>query len=373
MDTCILKLYNELKNGRQYLMEKDRYTIDRAVLHNESMFPKCLQKESAYFSKTIKRKIIDEGTYLITSSCKMLGKEFHLNVVLCTPLDTVDVEKMFFSMYLWLYVINVIATDNSHKCSRIMEITIFMADVSKELPSMGSEIIGPEHVNSGYTYTCKEHNEIVIYREEEWFKVFVHESFHSYGLDFSAYNMDKYQDRLTNMFNIDTEILIYEAYCETWARVINIMMHHFMENPTQRFSSFKKTCVADFQKEAVHAMTQSCKILKYMGLSYKILISKDTSLQKCSRTLYKEKTNVFCYYILTSLLLFFLDDLMKWCCEHNYDCLCIPKNLKSIDRFIEFIEKRYDHEEFTDLLDECVDQLDDTSLRMTSFFVDPTK
>ena len=43
------------------------------------------------------------------------------------------------------------------------------------------------HVNSGYTYTCKENNEIVIYREEEWLKVLIHESFHAYGLDFSSF------------------------------------------------------------------------------------------------------------------------------------------------------------------------------------------
>lgn len=373
MDICILKIYNELQNGRSYLMDKDRYTIERSALHNESMFPKCLKKESHYFSRNIKRKIIDDGTYLLTSSCKMLGKEFQLNVVLCTPIEYIDVEKIFFSMYLWLYVINVIATDNSKSCSRFIDITVFLVDVPKELPVIGSEIIGPEHVNSGYTYTCKEYNEIVIYRDEEWFKVFVHETFHSYGLDFSSYNMDKYQERLYKMFNINEEILIYEAYCETWARVINIMMHNFLDHPNQRFSSFKKICIEDLQKEAVHSMTQSCKVLKYMGLSYKILISKDESLKKCSLTLYKEKSNVFCYYILTSLLLFFLDDLMKWCCEHNYDCLCIPKNIKSIDRFIEFIEKRYNNEDFTDLIDECVDELHDTSLRMTGFFMDAAK
>lgn len=373
MDNCLHKIYNELQNGKNYLMGKDKYHIVQSVLHNESMYPSSIKTTSHFFSKNIRKQIIEEGSYLLTSSCKMLGKEFNINVVLCKPIEYVNVEKIFFALYLWLYVINVLSTDGKNICSKKITISLYLVDAPKELPLIGSEIIGPEHVNSGYTYTCKENNEIVIYREEEWFKVFVHESFHAYGLDFSTINMDKYQDKIHNIFNIKGEVLLYEAYCETWARIINVIMHHFLENPKQKFSTFKKECIEDFQQETIHSMIQSCKVLKYMGLSYTILISKDKELKKCSQTLYKENTNVFCYYILTSLLMYYLDDFMKWCYENNYDCLCIPKNIKNIDKFINFIQKRYNNENFTDLLEECIDQLNDTSLRMTGFFMDTAK
>lgn len=373
MDNCLHKIYNELQNGRKYLMENDKYDITQEVLHNESMFPDSVKKESKYFSNRIKKRIVNEGTYLLTSSCKMLGKEFIIKIVLCKAIEYVDVEKMFFAIYLWLYVVNVISTDNNNSCSKKMTISLFLVDVPKELPMIGSDIISPEHVNSGYTYTCKENNEIVIYREEEWFKVLIHESFHAYGLDFSAYNMDKYQERLTSMFNVNIEILPYEAYCEAWARSINLIINNFLDNPKQKFSSLKRKCIHDFQKEAFHSMIQSCKVLKYMGLSYNILISKDPELQKCSRTLFKENTNVFCYYVLTALLMFYLDDLMNWCYKNNHDCLCIPKNVKNIERFLDFIENRYDDEDFTDLMDDCIDESIDTSLRMTTLFMDMTK
>ena len=375
MDKCLHKIYNELQNGKEYLSEHNNYTISKQVLHNESMFPPAIHKTSRYFTDNLKRKIINEGSYLLISSCRMLGKEFRVSIVLCKPIEYVNIEKMFFTIFLWLYVINTISTDNSKSCTKTLDITLFLVDSPKELPSMGSETIGPDNVNSGYTYTCKENNEIIIYREEEWLKVLIHESFHSYGLDFSSFNMDEYQSRIQEMFNVKSEILLYESYCETWARSLNVIMNHFVDNPTIKFPAFKKKCILDFQKETVHAMMQACKILKFTGISYHILISDDDELKKCSKTLYKESTNVFCYYIITSLLMFYLDELFTWCHHNNKDILCIPKKKQSINKFIQFIEERYDNEQFVDLMDECsgMEELYDPSLRMTAFFMDMAK
>jgi hypothetical protein len=375
MDACLHRLYNEFQYGKKYLDQQNDYIIRRQVLENESMFPACLHKKSRYFSDNIKHKIINEGAYLLSSSCRMLGKDFNVNVIICNAIEYVNVEKIFFTIFLWLYVISVITTDNSSTCSRTLDITLFLVDVPKELPIMGSETIGPEHVNSGYTYTCKENNEIVIYREEEWLKVLIHESFHAYGLDFSAFNMDQYQERIRKLFNINVELLIYESYCETWARLLNVMINHFIEQPSIKFTTFKKKCITDFQKETVHSIVQACKILKFMGLSYTIITTSDKKLKACSLTLYKENTNVFCYYIITALLMFYADDLFKWCGDNNYDYLCIPKNTKNIIKFIEFIEKRYKTEEFVELMDDCLDmdELRDPTLRMSSFFVDMAK
>lgn len=375
MDNCLHKLYNEFQNGKKYLDHQQDYIIRKQVIENESMFPACLHKKSRFFSDHIKHKIINDGAYLLTSSCKMLGKEFNINVIVCNAIEYVNVEKIFFTIFLWLYVISSITTDNSPSCSRILEITLFLVDVPKELPGIGSDTIGPEHVNSGYTYTCKEHNEIVIYREEEWLKVLIHESFHAYGLDFSTFNMDQYQERIRKIFNVNVEILLYESYCETWARLLNVMMNHYIDEPNVKFSSFKKQCIKDFQKETVHSMVQACKILKFTGISYTILISRDKKLQACSKTLYNEKSNVFCYYIISALLMFYADDLFAWCSENNYDYLCIPKKSKNVIKFIEFIEQRYNSEDFVELMDDCLDsdELRDPSLRMSAFFMDMTK
>lgn len=58
--------------------------------------------------------------------------------------------------------------------------------VQKELPENKSEVIGPVNANTGYTYRCEKNNEIVIYRQEEWFKVLMHETMHTFGNDFET-------------------------------------------------------------------------------------------------------------------------------------------------------------------------------------------
>ena len=188
--------------------------------------------------------------------------------------------------------------------------------------------------------------------------------------------MEKYQKKLHSMFNVNTEIILYEAYTETWARVLNIMITLYMENQKIKFSSYKKLCVKQFQKETVHGMVQSCKILRFMGLNYPILTTSDKSLRKSSILLYKEDTNVLCYYIITSLLFFYLDDFFEWCCNENIECIKMPKKIQNVEKFIHFIEEHYKEEEYSDLMEECLTmnyELKDPSLRMTSFFVDMAK
>ena len=73
--------------------------------------------------------------------------------------------------------------------------------------------------------------------------------------------------------------------------------------------------------------------------------------------------------------MFYLDELFTWCHHNNKDILCIPKKKQSINKFIQFIEERYDKEQFVDLMDECsgMEELYDPSLRMTAFFMDMAK
>ena len=63
---------------------------------------------------------------------------------------------------------------------------------------------------------------LLIYRKEEWFKVLIHELFHVLGLDFSVINYDNNKEILRKHFNnINSDLLISEAYCELWATILN--------------------------------------------------------------------------------------------------------------------------------------------------------
>ena len=95
--------------------------------------------------------------------------------------------------------------------------------------------------------------------------------------------------------------------------------------------------------ERFFSLFQMVKILDYMGLSYKNIIeSKDIVL----KNLYKEKTSVFSYYILKSILLYNYNDFIKWCENNNKNTLNFKKTYLNLNNLMDFIQKKYKNKEF---------------------------
>ena len=82
-----------------------------------------------------------------------------------------------------------------------------MTNLRKQLPSNMLDVLDVEHVNSAVTTSCTTSGSLVIYREEEWFKVLIHELFHVMGLDFSATHSDIYTSKLREYLNVDSDFL----------------------------------------------------------------------------------------------------------------------------------------------------------------------
>ena len=159
--------------------------------------------------------------------------------------------KMIKMIYQWL----TIATTNlRNSCSQHLTIYLYMTDFSKYLPTEKSEDIKIQHVNSAYTTSGQVKTDIIIYRKEEWFKVFVHETFHCLGLDFS------HLSHTSDISNIVSNSLssafvfapfdykLYEAYCETWARIINSVFYSFysLDNSSRTLDNFDEFCTFFF-------------------------------------------------------------------------------------------------------------------------------
>ena len=58
---------------------------------------------------------------------------------------------------------------------------------------------------------------------------------------------------------------------------------------------------------------------------------------------FKEKTNVFAYYIIKNLLLYFNVDFLIWCKQHNNNILTFNKNSATLDSFINFINEKHNN------------------------------
>jgi hypothetical protein len=187
----------------------------------------------------------------------------------------------------------------------------------KTIPKTKTEIIGAEHVNSAYTTSCVQNGEIVIFRKEEWFKVFIHETMHTYGLDFSSHQYAKLISMVKEVFPIRSEFSITDAYCETWARILNCAFTSFLSlKENENVNKFLMYMDVLMQMEKFFSLNQAVTVLNYMGLTYNDLYSMNEKSVLLRNTMYREKTNVFPYYILTAM---FMNDFQGFLslCKYN--------------------------------------------------------
>jgi len=167
----------------------------------------------------------------------------------------------------------------------LFEAEIFLTPCRKALPSMAGRVLGENEINTGY---AKAFEKLVVYREEEWCKVFIHETCHYLELDAAfphAFRLDSVPDLAA--FRIPTAISLAEVFCEVWARTLNCYA-------VARQS--KKPVEGLLEAERQHAVNTMVQILAYMGLTY-----ADLFTEKAAR--YQEDTNVFSYIVLGAIVL----------------------------------------------------------------------
>jgi len=199
----------------------------------------------------------------------------------------------------------------------------------KQLPSAPSTPLGSEHVNSAFTTYCPQsvYATITIYRTEERFKVFIHETFHVLGLDF-GYTGDSRVFQRAFGLAASVRVRAAESYTEAWARIWNAAF--CSDGSLTRFEQ-------NIHKEQHHAQRQALKILQFNGLTVENVAQRQMQS-------YRENTNVFAYYILTAGLLSDFHAFITWCNAHNPSRDAIyafcPNSLNHVNQFSVFVSKQ---------------------------------
>jgi hypothetical protein len=269
-----------------------------------------------------------------------------------------------------LYVIawlNFVFIYSSVHCSKELTVFFYLTDEKKTLPTRYVQILGPENCNSAVTTGCMEKTEILIYRKEEWFKVFLHETFHCLGLDLAGFETKEFKKKIKSIFPLEN-IDITETYAEFWATIFNCLFCSYIlldknikkkEDLIEQFLQYSTFCI---KFEQIFALFQTVKILNFMGVEYQSLYRKDSISASVRKYLYKEKTNVFAYYILKSLFLYFYNDFVVWCNKNNnrfdifdgtdevYSIIRFRRTPQNLTSFFKFIEKKYNSESFLQVL-----------------------
>ena len=220
-----------------------------------------------------------------------------------------------YKFFLWT---SVLSSFSPEECSREMNVYLYLLPDLKVLPQEKSRPLSMENVNTAFTRFCSRATEINIFREEEWFKVFIHETFHNHGLDFSLH-FDQYdaavQTELQRSFPaLKSRVLLYESYCEFWAETLHSLYVVFLQSrrPEKHASTRKMTrrqrgslrilwtrAQKIFSEEHEFAKLQCVKVLDHYGLTYADLMLQQS---ESSPTFKDESTNTFAYYVIKCVM-----------------------------------------------------------------------
>lgn len=279
-----------------------------------------------HMNKEIK-KYVDETMVKTYTYNTFIGRKVKMEISFHEEQSKDIVAKYISMMVFWLQIVAKIATV---PCEETLQITLFLSKLKKILLgttcSTKSCVIDKSLINTGYSTRC---SEIVIFREEEWFKVFVHETIHNFGLDFS-WDKHYYNDKIKSIFNIKIkDVKLYEAYTEALAKIINVLLLTYDTEKTN-FETFVALANKNILLERANGYFQSNKILNYKQLYMDNL------------TTYEENTASFSYYIIVAILYSDYQDFLSWCIKNNtnYIQFNLSNSKEKQHSFCDFIESK---------------------------------
>jgi len=346
----ILKsLYEEVKLADEYissLISKEGpakfFKLHISKISNVSQIPKPKMFNADSFPTEIRTHIDETAMCDLSYTFSLLDREIKVHLIVEESNPELHLEvynECVRKMLIWLTLINDYA---SKICSKKLTIYVYLTSLKKMLPTSNISILTENNVNTAFTSTCPSTAEIVVFRKEEWLKVFMHETIHNFALDFSDMNVSGCRQKILAIFPVKSEVNLYEAYTEFWAEIMNaVFCGYFILPDKNNEEEFLTNTEFLINFEISYGFFQMVKTLDFMGLKYKDLYSKTSQSVMMRETLYKEQTNVLAYYVITQILMNNYQGFLSWCKSNNLSLLAFKKTAGNLDEFCKFIGKNY--------------------------------
>jgi len=211
-------------------------------------------------------------------------------------------------------------------CSRRITVYLYLTPLTKTLPRRGQgqgtdqgtggtdqgtegTELSESHVNSAFTQSCQLSNEIYIFREEEWWKVLMHECIHALGLDFSWYPrsdallVPQIQQVFPGVHSYHWAVT--ECWTETWAEIL-VLLFQIREfvGPQAAWPRVAALLQRGLMYETAWSQIQCTKVLDHYDVTYAELLT--------GATYHETKAAVFSYYVLRCLIMTHLTAFLAW-------------------------------------------------------------
>jgi hypothetical protein len=344
--TILKELYHDIFTAYKYLIKLKQqnpyFTLNIKKIINPNQISKPQSFNSNSFPDVVRNHILHLTAYELTYTFSLYGRSIKLIFIVednNVELKLETYHKYVDAIIMWLYILNLYS---SKSCSNTLIVYLYFTSLEKKLPSSNIFILDQINVNTAFTTTCPRDSEIVVFRKEEWFKVFIHESFHNFALDFSDMDNTICHKYILDILKVNSDVNLYESYTEFWAEIINALFCSF-------FSLKDKTNIIEFLNyseffinfERTYSFFQMIKTLNFMGLRYNDLYSSSQHSIILRENLYKENTHVLSYYIIKCILMNNYQGFLSWCKTNNFSLIQFKKTQSNQLEYCKFIEKNY--------------------------------
>jgi len=358
----IIKLRNIIENiKKNELVLKSKYLIKK--IHNEHEYPllyinyliesKKIQKKKIYQFKewlnfyiknqhkiannkyqNIIENIINNPPKLYKPLYKLLYKNFFIAIDIINYAEIHDLVLKIYSykntsIYIYseeklikeinINLINNILIFFEKLTNRIIKIKIIILNSPLKKYFLDYSTIYLHSINSAMT----DGNAIYIYRNEELYKVLIHELIHFYNLDFKI-NNPSYQilfNKVKKIYNINEHDKIFESFVEAYALIIYLLF-------VEKYNNIKFDKLLN--DEYIFTLIQISKVLKLKN--YKTI---DNVFTNSLTEDFKQTTSFFSYFIIKNVIISNCDIFFKF----------LDDNIFFNERFNDFLEiiNKYDN------------------------------
>jgi len=319
--------------------------LEMETLENE----KCHIGKSIYetIPVEIKNEIHSFQAHPVKYTLQIKTHDNILNVCVYICFHNIQKKHVYDSiiekMVCWLSLAVQYKPNNCAEKS--LTIYLFMSSKKKQANftvDSSNILLDKINVNSGQSNGCSTESEIAIYRKEEWFKVFIHETFHSLGLSFNEIytpDLNTMTHNIMKGINVNQHINLFETHCEIMATIFNCLFFVLWRKSnvkkmktkiqtnmqpkkyTRKYNggswtnknirnTWKHEIIGCLQKEKLFSIYQCKKIInKYCGENVECFHKEGLN--------WNEKTNVFAYYFVKTILLCNIEEFIQFMKKKN--------------------------------------------------------
>ena len=339
----IINLYNSI--SKYAALWRKQHTDLRVSFKQFTNDELSLVPNIHYYDELILEKIKTYNKAIYSYQFKTDNRDIHVHFITTDNKnkEEKEIREHIKKIFIWLHLIE---SFTSLQCSQELNIFLFRTPLLKLMPREFGATISTENVNSAFTFSCKMQNNIHIFRQEEWFKVFIHECFHNRGLDFSKIDNGFSDKHIALLFPLQIDFRLYESYCESWALIINSIFCSYFENPKQNSNMVLKNVEKILNRERQFSLFQCSKILHHFGMSYADLYAKSEGASFARLNRYKEDVPVLSYFFIKTLIVLHSSEFIQWCNANNENPFMFmttddDKTYKKIEKLVDFIKEIY--------------------------------